>query len=397
LSVLVNSNYLLKMLSKILPVTVLTTVIFFTIGCKNKEAPKDLVLEVPVVQVLQQDVALLSEFTGQTYGESDIQIAPRVKGLIESVDFKEGSFVKKGQLLYTVEPLTYRNNVNVAQANLAEAKSMFAAAKTDFERIDLLAKMNAVSQRELDGAKARYESGQEKVRSSEAQLRNAQIDLGYCSITSPLDGIIGITKAQVGDYVSPGPFTSINTVSSTGNIRVRFTISEQEFLRIFRESRKENSALQGGNELQLVLSDGSAYEQKGTFRFADRQVDPSTGAIKLEALFPNPDQLLRPGQFVKVQVASELRKNVLVIPQRSVIEMQGIFQVYVLGSDNKVSMKIIQTGPSFKDAYIVEDGLKPGDKIAMGGTQLLKNGSKITPKITEWQPGIPVPQTSQAK
>ncbi len=385
------------MFLKYIPFSFLAIILILNGGCKNKEAPRELVLDVPIVKVFQEDVPLVSEFTGQTYGESDIQIAPRVKGLIESIEFKEGSFVKKGQLLYTIEPLTYRNNVSVAQANLSEAKSVLSAAKTDYERIDLLANMNAVSKRELDGAKARYESSLEKVASTEAQLRNAQIDLGYCSITSPIDGIIGITKAQVGDYVSPGPFTNINTVSSTSNIRVRFTLSEQEFLRLYRESRKENSSLQGGKDIQLILSDGSEYEQKGEFRFADRQVDPSTGAITLEALFPNPDQLLRPGQFVKVRVAAEMRKSALVIPQRSVIEMQGIFQVYLLGSDNKVNMKIIQVGPSFKDAYIVEDGLKEGDKIAMGGTQLLRNGSTITPKLTEWQPGMPVAQTSQSK
>ncbi len=385
------------MLSKFLPLLLISTVLFSASGCKNKEAAKELVLEVPVVKVVEQDVPLLSEFTGQTYGESDIQITPRVKGLVESVDFKEGSFVKKGQSLYTIEPHTYSNDVNVAESNLAEAKSIRAAAKSDFERIDLLAKINAVSKRELEGAKAKYESSEEKVSALEAQLRNANIDLGYTHIVSPINGIIGISKVQVGDYVSPGPLSAINTVSSTENIRVRFTLSEQEFLRLFREAKKENSSLQGGKDIELILSDGSVYEQKGAFRFADRQVDPSTGAITLEALFPNPDQLLRPGQFVKVHVSAEVRKKVLLIPQRSVIEMQGIFQVFLLGADNKVNMKIIQTGPSYKDAYIVEDGLAEGDKIAMGGTQLLRNGSTITPKLTEWQPGMPAAETTQAK
>jgi membrane fusion protein (multidrug efflux system) len=384
------------MLSKKFPLVIMAAFVLGS-GCKEKEKPKELVLEVPVIQLSQQDVPLLSEFTGQTLGEADVQIAPRVSGLIESLNFKEGSPVKKGQLLYTVEPLTYENNVYVAQANVATAKTNLAAEKTDFERIDTLAKLRAVSQRELDAARAKYEAGQGSATSAEAQLRNAQIDLGYCNITSPIDGIIGISKVQVGDYVSPGPMKSLNTVSSTKNIRVRFTLSEQEFLRLFRESKKENSSLQGGKDIQLQLSDGSVYEQKGNFSFANREVDPSTGAITLEALFPNPDQLLRPGQYVKVQVAAEVRKNVLVIPQRSVIEMQGIYQVFLLGDSNKVNMQIIQPGPSFKDAYIVQDGLKAGDKIAFGGTNLLKNGSTITPKNTEWQPGMSDKKPAPAK
>ncbi len=357
-------------------------------GCGGeKETKKDIVLEIPVMQVKEQDVPLLSKFTGQTLGESDIQIAPRVRGLIEEIHFKEGSLVKKGQLLYTVESLTYQNNVDVAKANYAEAKTYLASAKSDFERIDLLAKMSAVSQRELEGARAKYESGLEKVTATEAQLRNAQIDLGYCSITAPIDGIIGISKVQVGDFISPGPTASIITISNTTNVRVRFTLSEQEFLRLYRESKKPNSSMKGGDDISLLLSDGSTYEQKGRFNFADRQIDPSTGAITLEAIFSNPDQLLRPGQYVKVQVSAEVREKVLVIPQRAVIEMQGIYQVYVLGADNKVQMKIIKPGPSFQDAYIVEDGLSAGDKIAFGGTQLLRNGSQVKAKVTEWQPG----------
>lgn len=384
------------MLSKKFPAAIFAALVLGS-GCKEKETPKAPILEIPVMQVIQQDVPLASEFTGQTLGESDIQISPRVKGLIESVDFKEGSIVKKGQLLYTIEPLTYRNNVNVAQANLAEANSNLAAAKTDFERIDLLVKSKAVSQRELDGARAKYEATKEQVISNEAQLRNAQIDLGYCRILSPIDGVIGISKVQVGDYVSPGLSLPLNTVSDTKNMRVRFTLSEQEFLRLFRERQKENSNIQGGNEIHLVLSDGSDYGSTGTYSFANREVDPSTGAITLEANFPNKDGLLRPGQYVKVLVAAEVVKNALVIPQRAVIEMQGIYQVFLLGDSNKVNLKIIIPGPSFKDGYLVEDGLKAGDKIALGGTSLVKNGSVIAPKITDWQPGAATNKTTPTK
>jgi len=181
-------------------------------------------------------------------------------------------------------------------------------------------------------------------------------------------------------------------------MRVRFTLSEQEYLRIVREINKEGSQLKGaGQNISLKLSDGSLYPQTGKLSFADRQIDPTTGAMTLEAAFPNPDKLLRPGQYVKVVVVTDVRNNALLVPQRAVIEMQGISQVYVLGDSSKVVTKIIMTGPTYKDAYVVEDGLAAGDKIAFGGTQLLRNGTIITPKPTEWQPGLPGDKAAPVK
>jgi membrane fusion protein (multidrug efflux system) len=378
--------------------TFIAIALFFLMACGGKpQAPKAPVLEVPVISVLQQDVAILSEFTGQTLGEEDIQISPRVKGLIEKIHFKEGSYVAKGQLLYDIESLTYQNNVNVAEAKLSEAKTNLAAAKSDFERMEALVKMKAVSQRDYEAAKAKFDAGNGQVSAAEAQLRNAKIDLGYCFIKAPIAGIIGISKYQVGAFVSPGPQSILTTISSTSKIRVRFTLGEQEFLRLFREKQKADNHLNTGSGIHLKLSDGSDYGIVGTYSFANREVDPTTGAIILEANFDNPDQLLRPGQYVKVLVSPELRKNAILIPQRAVIEMQGIYQVYILGDSNKVSLNIIQPGPSFKDAYVVESGIKPGDKIAMGGTMLLKNGSTIVPKPTDWSPGMNTEKVANTK
>ena len=372
--------------------------LFLVFGCGNKkEAPKGIVLEVPVINVFTQDVPITSEFTGQTLGEEDIQIAPRVKGLIEKIHFIEGSFVNKGQILYEIESLTYQNNVSVAEAKLSEAKTNLAAAKSDFERMDALVKIKAVSQREYEAAKVKYDAGNGQLSYAEAQLRNSKIDLGYCFIKAPIAGIIGISKFQVGSYVSPGPQSILNTISSTSNIRVRFTIAEQEYLRLYKEKQKADNNLNTGSGIHLKLSDGSDYGIVGSYSFANREVDPTTGAIMLEAKFSNPDQLIRPGQYVKVLVSPELRKNALVIPQRAVIEMQGIYQVYVLGDSNKVHLTIIQTGPSFQDAYVVENGLKPGDKIAIGGTILLKNGSTIIQKPTDWTPGMNIAKAANNK
>lgn len=373
-----NKNYFL---STILSVLILSS-------CKKDAAPEMKPLEVPVTEVLQQEVRLESEYTGQTFGESDIQINPRVDGLIESLNFKEGSIVSKGQLLYTIDPLPYQAKVHQAEGVLAESKAKLAKAKSDLEMIEPLAKMNAVSQRELAYARSAFNAANAQIKASEASLENARIELGYCRITAPISGLVGISKVRVGDYVRPGATSVLNTISDLGDVRVRFTISEQEFLRIFREINKKDSNLKGvGQSISLKLSDGSLYPQKGKVSFADRQIDPTTGAITFEASFPNPDKLLRPGQYVKIGVVTDVRDNALVIPQRAVIEMQGVYQVYVLGDSSKVHMQIVKPGPSFKDAYIVEEGLKSGDKIAIGGTSLLKNGSVIIPKNTAWESG----------
>jgi membrane fusion protein (multidrug efflux system) len=358
------------------------------ISCKKEVAPEAKPLEISVIKVLQQDVRLESEFTGQTFGQSDIQINPRVDGVIESLNFKEGSLVTKGQLLYTIDPLPYQAKVNEAEGSLAEVEARLAKTKSDYDMMVPLAKMNAVSQRELIAAKAAYNASTASIKAAKANLENSRIELGYCRIVAPISGLIGISKVREGDYVRPGAASVLNTISDLGDVRVRFTISEQEYLRIFREITKKNSSLVGAGKLvSLVLSDGSIYPETGKISFADRQIDPTTGAVTIEAAFANPDRLIKPGQFAKILVVTDVRKNALLIPQRSVIEMQGVFQVYVVDNNNKADMKMIQIGPSYKDSYIVAEGLTANDKVALGGTSLLKSGSVITPKIIDWAPG----------
>lgn len=362
--------------------------LFLLLSCKKETPPAPKPLEIQIVQVLQQDVNLESEFTGETFGQSDIQINPRVDGVIESLNFKEGSFVTKGQLLYTIDPLPFQNKVSEAEGKLAEMQARLSKTKSDYEMMEPLAKMNAVSQRELIAARSAYNASQASIKAASANVKNSKIELSYCNIVAPISGLIGISKVRVGDYVRPGTVSVLNTVSDLGDIRVRFTMSEQEYLRIFREISKKNSNLKGaGKSISIQLSDGSDYPQKGQISFADRQIDPTTGAVTFEAAFSNPDKLIRPGQYVKIHVITDVRKDAIVIPQRSVIELQGIYQVYVLGNDNKVQMQIVKPGPAVKNGYIIEEGLKPGDKIAIGGTSLLKNGSVITPKVAQWELG----------
>lgn len=376
-----------------------TTILYFIIitvlilsSCKGKKTMQTLMqMEVPVAAVVRQDVELESQYAGQTYGEADVEIAARVEGLIQSMNFKEGSAVTKGQLLYTVDPLPYQNKADQAAGNLAEANTMMLKAKADLERMEPLASIGAVSQRELLASRAQYEAGLATVQSAEAALRNAKIELGYCHMTAPITGIIGISKVRVGDYISKGPFNSINTISQINSIRVRFTISEQEYLRLYRELTSDSSALRGtGKNIGLVLSDGTIYQHKGIFSFTDRQIDPATGAMTMETSFINPEKLLRPGQYVKVFFVSEVRKNALLIPQRAVSEMQGIFQVYTVSDSNKVALKIVKTGPVYEDAYIIEKGLSASDKVIVGGTQLLRPGMFVKQKDLAWKPGSKV-------
>jgi membrane fusion protein (multidrug efflux system) len=357
-------------------------------SCKGKkEAPSAVPIEVPVVQVMQQNVALESEYAGQTYGESDVEIRTRVEGWVLSMNFKEGSMVKKGQLLYTIDPLPYQNQVDQASAALSEAKSALVKAKNDFERIDPLAKIGAVSQRELVAAQASFDAGKSMVESCEASLRNARIELGYCSVLSPVSGMIGISAVKVGDYVNQGLQGIVNTVSGIENIRVRFTISEKEYLRITRLMQSMNIRLgEKGDNVKMILSDGSSYPVKGRLSFADRQVDPSTGAMTLEALFKNSDNLLRPGQYVRLKIVTEFRENALLIPQRAVNEMQGLFQVFTVGDSNKINIRLIKPGPSYNMSYIVESGLTKQDKIVIGGTQMLRSGVIIKPSEKTWSP-----------
>jgi membrane fusion protein (multidrug efflux system) len=301
------------------------------------------------------------------------------------MNFKEGTMVKKGQLLYTIDPLPYKNAVDEAAAALADANGIMIKAENDLGRIEPLAKIGAVSQRELVAAQASFTSSKAMVESCEASLRNAKIELGYCSVVAPISGMIGISKYKVGDYVSRGPAYIMNTVSSIDNIRIRFTISEKEYLRITRLMQEKGIKLGAKDDnVKMTLADGTNYPVKGKLNFADRQIDPSTGALTLEATFKNEDNILRPGQYVKLKLVTDYRENALLIPQRAVNEMQGLFQVFMVADSNKLELKLIKLGPQYNMSYIVEAGLSKGDRIVVGGTQMLRSGSVIKPLDKEW-------------
>jgi membrane fusion protein (multidrug efflux system) len=225
------------------------------------------------------------------------------------------------------------------------------------------------------------------VESTEAALRNSKIELGYCNVVAPITGMIGLSSVKAGDYVTRGPLFVLNTVSSIDNIRVRFTISEKEYLRITRLMQGMKVSMgDRGDVVKMILSDGTSYPIKGKMNFANREVDPSTGAMTLEAQFKNADNIIRPGQYVKLKLITEYRDKAVLIPQRSVNEMQGLYQVFTVADSNKLDIKLISLGPRYNMSYIVEGGLKEGDRIVIGGTQLLRSGTIINPVLKTWSP-----------
>lgn len=353
-------------------------------GEKTAKAPPP---KVQVVVTKTQDVPLYQEFVGQIYGMKDITIRARVEGFLESIHFKEGSHVKKGDLLYTLESQPFEADVAAKMSRVAEAKTMLAKAESDLGRIRPLAAEKAVSQSDLDGAVAQYEAAIASVEAAKANLRAAKIQLSYTKIYSPISGIIGKTQAKVGDFVgrSPNPVI-LNTVSRIDTILVQFFITEKQYLHIARSVNAANPSGQPDREklpLELILADDSVYKHHGKVNFVNREVDPTTGAMLIQASFPNPDEILRPGQFAKVKALVKVVKNGILIPQRCVTELQGRYSVYVVDKDNKAQNREIQVGPTVKGFWLITKGLKPGEKVIYEGLQKVKDGSLVNPIVKE--------------
>jgi membrane fusion protein, multidrug efflux system len=358
-------------------------------ACGKKEATPPPPAKVKVVDVLQTTVPIPVDFVGQTYGYKDIPIRARVDGFLTGMYFKEGSTVKKGELLYTIDPEPLKAVEANKLSGLAEAQTRLVKAESDLKRINPLAAINAVSQRDLDAAVAEYESAQSRVQAEQAQVDYARINLSYTRITSPIDGIIGMTEAKTGEYVgkSPNPIV-LNEVSSIDTILVNFSISESDFLNLMRLRQAKmadtsNASKSQQSKISLVLSDGTLFNQPGRFNFANRQVDPQTGTIMFQASFPNPDKLLRPGQFARIKVIMEEVEGGLLIPQRCVKELQGIHQVYAINANNEIELKNVKLGIKVGGMWMVENGLKPGETIVFEGLNLVRPGQKVQPEKVE--------------
>jgi len=361
--------------------------LFFACSQKEDQQKQPQPPDITVVVTAAQEVPIYQEFVGQIHGFKDIAIRARIEGFLEDIHFEEGSRIKKGALLYTLESQQFEADVAAKMSRVAEAQTMLAKAESDLNRIRPLAEEKAVSESDLDSAVAQYEASIESVKAAEANLRASNIQLGYTKIYSPISGIIGKTKAKVGDFVgrSPNPVI-LNTVSRIDTVLVEFFITETQYLLVARHRLSQNDSAyknSKGDDLELILADGSLYGHKGKIDFINREVDPTTGALLLQASFPNPQELLRPGQFAKVKARVKVVKDGILIPQRCVMELQGLYSVYVVGVGNKVEKREIKAGPKIKQFWLITEGLKPGEPVVYEGLQKVKDGVIVNPTIKE--------------
>ena len=371
-------------------ISLITCISFYLLACsEEKKAPAPPPPpEVSVVETKAQDVPIYMEFVGETSGLKDIDIRARVEGFLEGVHFKEGSEVEKGTLLYTLESQPFEEKVAARMSGVAEVKTMLAKSKGDLGRIRPLAKINAVSKSDLDEAVAAYDANLAALDAANATLRASKIELSYTKIKSPINGIIGRTKAKVGDFVGKDPNPVIlNTVSQVDTILVTFFITETQYLALARYLSSEEGKQHHDEEAnyELILIDGSLYNHKGKTDFVDREIDTTTGAMLVQASFPNPEKLLRPGQFAKVKIKVRVIKDGILIPQRCVMEIQGLYNVFVVDANNKVATREIKVGSTIGSSWLITEGLNPGEKVVFEGLQKVRDGIVVTPNIVDVQ------------
>ncbi|MCP4000735.1 MAG: efflux RND transporter periplasmic adaptor subunit [Gammaproteobacteria bacterium] len=354
-------------------------------------------VSVQVIKAETEDFPLIIDLVGSTLGNQDVPIRARVDGFLETINFIEGQQVEKGRLLYTIDSQSFQQELVEAQSQLAAAETLSAKNASDLRRIQPLAEINAVSQMDLDSAVANDAASRASVKAAQAGVELANIELSYTEIYAPISGLIGLTKAKPGEYVGkePNPVV-LNTLSDIDPIRVQFSISEREYLILARgfNAEKRNAAGYEGDSaaeagvtksnqrksnipLSLILADGSEWPEKGYADATSQAIDPRTGTFKIEAVFPNSRGLLRPGQFARVRASYQVLKDVVVIPKQALAELQGIYQVYVVDSDNTVKIINVEKGPSRGGNIVITKGLKSGQTIIVEGLQKVRAGMTV--------------------
>jgi RND family efflux transporter MFP subunit len=343
-------------------------------GCSSKEdKPAPPPPGVMVTPVVKKDVEIQQEWVGSMLGNVDADIRPKVDGFLLKQLYAEGSYVNKGQPLFELDSRQAQASVEQAKGKLERARASLTQAQIDVKRYTPLVAQRAISQAELDKAMSMERAAKAEVDADQAVLDNANLNLGWTTVTSPISGIAGISKVGVGDLMTP--ISIMTTISNVDPINVDFSIAEQDYMRFQREKLGRAA----GRSLQLILGDGTVYPQRGRALLVNREVDSRTGTIQVRAEFPNPGNVLRPGQYARIRAVTEVRKDALLIPQRAVAELQGIYQVGLVGPDNKVTIKAVNLGPQIADAWIVESGLQAGDNVIVDGLQRVRNGMTVAP------------------
>ncbi len=342
--------------------------------------------EVNVALPLQRDVPIFIEAIGETRGNTEIEIRARVEGFIETIEFEQGKVVKKGDLLYTLDPRPFLAAVSQAKAAQAEAEAQRARAAQDVARYAPLVEKNAISRQVYETSVAVEKAAAAAVDAAKAMVEQAEIDLSYTKILAPEDGLVGKTEVYAGTLVGRGQSTLLTRISRIDPIHARASISERDYLAISRRRTATGEAQAQQAVFTLLLADGTEHTQPGKLVFLDRNVDTRTGTIMFEAAFGNPDNLLRPGQFARVRCLMDTAKGALLVPQRAVKEMQGSYHVMVVGADGAVAQRLVTTAERVGPLWRIATGLKPDDQVLVDGLQKVRPGMKVVPKIVVIDP-----------
>ncbi|MGC2702455.1 MAG: efflux RND transporter periplasmic adaptor subunit [Candidatus Acidiferrales bacterium] len=364
----------------------LLAVAFLAAGCEKAAQPAVQPPSVSVLTVVQKDVPINSDWVATLDGFTNAQIQPQVTGYLIKQNYREGSFVHKDDVLFQIDPRPFQAVLDQAKGQLAQANAQLGLAVINVNRDTPVAKLHAISQSQLDNDIQTKLTAEAAVESAQATVETAALNLGFTQVRSLIDGIAGIAQTQVGSLVSPT--TVLTTVSKVDPIKVYFPISEQEYLRIADKIAGSVNLLSSVNPvpLTLILANGAEYPEKGKIAFTDRQVDSQTGTIRVVGVFPNRGNILRPGQFGRIRAITDNRKNALLIPQRAVTELQGSYQVAVVGPGDKVEIRKITVGDRIGELWIIAGGLKPGERVITEGIQKVGPGSPVKP-VEDTTPG----------
>lgn len=338
--------------------------------------------DVKVAAVLQRDVPSYVEVIGETRGNTEIEIRARVEGFIETVDYKEGTPVKKGQLLYTIDARPFESRLATAKASQAEAEAQLARARQDVVRYEPLVAKNAISRQEYETAVSLEKAAAAVVEAAKSMVEQAEIDLSYTRVLAPDDGLAGRTEVYAGTLVGRGQSTLLTRISRTDPIHVRFSFPEKDYLAMARK-RGTGVTPEAANRttaFELFTADGKLHPAPGTLVFVDRNVDPKTGTIMVEASFPNPDQIVRPGQYGRIRATVDQRKGAILVPQRAVIEQQGVFSVMVVAEGDKVEQRLVTPAERKDSLWVIASGLKAGDRVIVEGLQKVRPGMQVAPQ-----------------